>query len=85
MIYPGEGKKGQPKAGDYVLAAERVRAEAAANPHRSSTVVDLARADEWEGQARVPPVFNVYQFAARSDFGSSGRQFCARLRQPWAG
>ena len=22
MIYPGEGKKGQPKAGDYVLAAE---------------------------------------------------------------
>ena len=30
MIYPGEGKKGQPKAGDYVLAAERVRAEAAA-------------------------------------------------------
>jgi hypothetical protein len=25
MIYPGEGKKGQPKAGDYVLAAERVR------------------------------------------------------------
>jgi hypothetical protein len=24
MIYPGEGKKGQPKAGDYVLAAERV-------------------------------------------------------------
>jgi hypothetical protein len=27
MIYPGEGKKGQPKAGDYLLAAERVRAE----------------------------------------------------------
>jgi len=24
MIYPGEGKKGQPEAGDYVLAAERV-------------------------------------------------------------
>ena len=23
MIYPGEGKKGQPKAGDYVLAPER--------------------------------------------------------------
>jgi hypothetical protein len=25
MIYPGEGKEGEPKAGDYVLAAERVR------------------------------------------------------------
>ena len=23
MIYPGEGKKGQPKAGDYVLAMPR--------------------------------------------------------------
>jgi hypothetical protein len=30
MIYPGEGKKGEPKAGDYVLAAEQTRAEAAA-------------------------------------------------------
>jgi hypothetical protein len=37
MIYPGEGKKGQPKAGDYVLAAEQTRAEAAASPHRSTT------------------------------------------------
>ena len=53
MFYPGEGKKGKPKAGDYVLAAERVRAEAAANPHRSSTAFDLARADKWEGQART--------------------------------
>src|SRR5262249_11807191 len=52
MIYPGEGKKGQPKAGDYVLAAERVRAEAEASPHQS-TAVDLARADRWEGQART--------------------------------
>src|SRR5262249_60674762 len=52
MIYPGEGKKGEPKAGDYVLAAERVRAEAAASPHRS-TAFDLARADKWEGQART--------------------------------
>ena len=52
MIYPGEGKKGQPKAGDYVLAAERVRAEAAASPHQS-TAFDLARADKWEGQART--------------------------------
>ena len=52
MIYPGEGKKGQPKAGDYVLAAERVRAEAAASPNRS-TAIDLARADKWEGQART--------------------------------
>src|SRR5437588_1603418 len=52
MIYPGEGKKGQPKAGDYVLAAEQTRAEAAADPHLS-TAVDLARADRWEGQART--------------------------------
>ena len=53
MIYPGEGKKGQPKAGDYLLAAERVRAEAAASPHQSTTAFDLARADQWEGQART--------------------------------
>jgi hypothetical protein len=52
MIYPGEGKKGQPKAGDYLLAAERVRAEAAASPDQS-TAFDLARADRWEGQART--------------------------------
>src|SRR5262245_27447753 len=52
MFYPGEGKKGQPKAGDYVLAAEQTRAEAAASPHRS-TAVDLARADKCEGQART--------------------------------
>ena len=53
MIYPGEGKKGEPKAGDYVLAAEQTRAEAAASPHRSTTAFDLARADKWEGQART--------------------------------
>src|SRR5262245_59004844 len=52
MTYPGEGKKGQPKAGDYVLAAERMRAEAAASPDQS-TAFDLARADKWEGQART--------------------------------
>src|SRR5215468_9962020 len=32
------------------LAAERVRAEAAASPHRN-TAFDLARADKWEEQA----------------------------------
>jgi hypothetical protein len=47
MIYP-EGKKGQRKAGDYVLAAERVRAEAAASPDQTRAF-DLARADKWEG------------------------------------
>src|SRR5215813_12165742 len=52
MIYPGEGKKGQPRAGDYVLAAEQTRAEAAASPDRS-TAVDLASADRWEAQART--------------------------------
>src|SRR5262249_55904560 len=52
MIYPGGGKKGQPKAGDYVLAAEQTRAEAAASPHRS-TAGDVAGADKGEGQART--------------------------------
>ena len=34
----------------------------------------------------VRPVFNVYQFTARADFGSSGSQlFCARLRLPLIG
>src|SRR5262245_52626788 len=66
MIYPGEGKKGQPKAGDYLLAAERVRAEAAASPYQS-TAFDLARADKWEGQARkkqLPPT--------RTEMGAGG-------------
>src|SRR6266542_4064585 len=67
MIYPGEGKKGQPKAGDYVLAAERVRAEAAANPDRSSTAVDLARADKWEGQARTKQLPST-----RTEIGAGG-------------
>jgi len=32
---------------------------------------------------RIPPVFNVYQFAARSDFSSSGRQlFLCALAPP---
>ena len=66
MIYPGEGKKGQPKAGDYVLAAERVRAEAAASPHRS-TAVDLARADKWEGQARTKQLPST-----RTEIGAGG-------------
>ncbi len=66
MIYPGEGKKGQPKAGDYVLAAEQTRAEAAASPHRS-TAVDLARADKWEGQARTKQLPST-----RTEIGAGG-------------
>jgi hypothetical protein len=67
MTYPGEGKKGEPKAGDYVLAAERARAEAAANPHRSSTAVDLARADKWEEQARTKQLPST-----RTEIGAGG-------------
>jgi hypothetical protein len=66
MIYPGEGKEGEPKAGDYVLAAERVRAEAAASPHRS-TAFDLARADKWEGQARTKQLPST-----RTEIGAGG-------------
>ena len=66
MIYPGEGKKGEPKAGDYVLAAERVRAEAAASPHQS-TEFDLARADKWEGQARTKQLPST-----RTEIGAGG-------------
>ena len=66
MIYPGEGKKGQPKAGDYVLAAEQTRAEAAASPHRS-TEFDLARADRWEGQARTKQLPST-----RTEIGAGG-------------
>ena len=66
MIYPGEGKKGQPKAGDYVLAAEQTRAEAAANPHRSMEV-DLACADRWEGQARTTQLPST-----RTEIGAGG-------------
>jgi hypothetical protein len=64
MIYSGEGKKGQ-KAGEHVLAAERVRAEAAASP--SPNTFDLARADRWEAQARtklLPP--------SRTQIGAGG-------------
>src|SRR5262249_31187222 len=66
MIYPGEGKEGEPKAGDYVLAAERVRVEAAASPHRS-TEFDLARADRWEGQARTKQLPST-----RTEIGAGG-------------
>src|SRR6516164_10496281 len=66
MIYPGEGKKGQPKAGDYMLAAERVRAEAAASPHQG-TAFDLARADKWEGQARTKQLPST-----RTEIGAGG-------------
>ena len=66
MIYPGEGKKGQPKAGDYVLAAEQTRAEAAASPNRS-TAIDLARADKWEGQARTKQLPST-----RTEIGAGG-------------
>jgi hypothetical protein len=66
MIYPGEGKKGQTKAGDYVLAAEQTRAEAAADPRRS-TAVDLARADRWEGQSRTKQLPST-----RTEIGAGG-------------
>jgi hypothetical protein len=60
-------KKGQPKAGDYVLAAERVRAEAAASPQQSTTAFDLARADKWEGQARTKQLPST-----RTEIGAGG-------------
>ena len=66
MIYPGEGKKGQPKAGDYVLAAEQTRAEAAASPHQF-TAVDLASADRWEAQARTKQLPST-----RTEIGAGG-------------
>ena len=66
MLYPGEGKKGQPKAGDYVLAAEQTRAEAAASPQQSTTI-ELARADKWEGQARTKQLSST-----RTEIGAGG-------------
>jgi hypothetical protein len=66
MIYPGEGKEGQPKASDYVLGAERIRAEAAASP-RPSTVVDLARADRWEARVRTKQLPST-----RTEIGAGG-------------
>jgi len=59
-------RSNQPKAGDYVLAAERVRAEAAASPHQS-TAFDLARADKWEGQARTKQLPST-----RTEIGAGG-------------
>src|SRR5262249_35796817 len=66
MIYPGEGKKGQPKAGDYVLAAEQTRAEAAADPDQTRAF-DLARADRWEAQARTKQLPST-----RTEIGAGG-------------
>jgi len=71
MIYPGEGKKGEPKAGDYVLAAEQTRAEAAGSPHRSSAV-DLARANRWERQARRGALVQARRRSKRQSRGSDG-------------
>ena len=76
MIYPGEGKKGQTKAGDYVLAAEQTRAEAAADPRRS-TAVDLARADKWEEQARKKQLPST-----RTEIGAGYPNRSTRLPQP---
>jgi len=48
MIYPGENKEGRLTAGDYVLAAERIKAD------RSSLEKgDLVRAERWEAKART--------------------------------
>jgi hypothetical protein len=66
MIYPGEGKKGPPKPGEYLLAAEQTRAEAAASPHHS-TELDLARADRWEGKARTKQLPST-----RTEIGAGG-------------
>jgi hypothetical protein len=53
MIYPGEGKKGQPKAGDYVLAAEQTRAGESAPKHgvwgQPVQIIWSAEAEEIEG------------------------------------
>src|SRR5262249_37647222 len=75
MIYPGEGEKGQPRAGDYVLAAERVRAEAAASPHQTRAF-DLVRADKWEGQARTNCLRLLRIAKLRARHGLRRQRYC---------
>jgi hypothetical protein len=54
------------KAGDYVLAAERIRAEAMESP-RGPSRGDLALADEWEERARTKQLPST-----RTEIGSGG-------------
>jgi hypothetical protein len=65
MIYPGEGKEGQLKASDYVLAAERIRVEARYSG--SCAAGDSRLADKWEAQARTKQLPST-----RTEVGAGG-------------
>jgi hypothetical protein len=54
-------------AGDYVLRAERIRAEAMESPRSPSTLADLALADRWDERARTKQLP-----AARTEIGAGG-------------
>jgi len=47
MIYPGEGKKGQPKAGDYLLAAERLHGRREKNGSPSVHPITRCATPSW--------------------------------------
>ena len=55
------------KAGDYVLAAERIRAEAMERPGNPSRVAELAMAHEWEEKARTKQLPST-----RTEIGAGG-------------
>jgi hypothetical protein len=55
------------KAGDYVLAAERIRAEAMESPRSPSMVANLALADRWEERARTKQLPST-----RTEIGAGG-------------
>ena len=55
------------KAGDYVLAAERIRAEAMERPDNPSMASELALADEWEEKARTKQLPST-----RTEIGAGG-------------
>src|SRR4029450_3059036 len=63
MIYPGEGKKGQLKASDYVELAARMRVAA----RYSGAADDLRLADEWLAQARTKQLPST-----RTEIGAGG-------------
>src|SRR6266542_2523913 len=65
MMYPGEGKEGQLKASDYVLAAERIRVEARYSG--SCAAGDSRLADKWEAQARTKQLPST-----RTEVGAGG-------------
>ena len=67
-------------AGEYVLGAARIRAEAMEGPRGPSTLADLAHADRWEEKARTKQLPST-----RTEIGAGGELIDTENRQDTLG